>query len=1045
MRWHSDTPKKAAVTCSRPGLVAGLALGLALLLAVQALASEALLLRMNDSKVLRFSKMKRVWVANPEVIDVVVASYDELMVYTKQTGQTKLCVWDRVGRHEYAVEVRGLPTAEQVARELRGVLGSDLNYTIVDPAHLLVEGQVATKTEMERVESVIAAKTRTGLEIKNLVTVGQPRLSTAEEYQKVFEKLFPGKFRYLTIDETTLVIDGEVDTQSEMERVEGLIRSARSVQIISAVCVHSAARSQAERYAQLLQRILGDTYRYTPVGEAGLVVEGRAESPSEQERVAKIIGLMKGGADIVNLVATGPTSPGEQALDMLREGLGDKYTYKLVGDDVVLIEGNGAVPADRDRLDRVLAAIPAEAKIIDLVQPGMPGGEKRTAAAYERALHAALGNGLSYTVLDQNTLLVEGEVDTAGEKERIDAVLETLGGDTKFVNLVTVGGGGAMVGSRADRKAAVLQKVLGPKYECAAIAEDTVLIQGVAPGRAEQERLAEVVRQVAGEMTVVNMIAPSDDVGNLTAAARAIAGLRPVVPENVSLVELDDHTILIEGVVPTSIEKNRLDKLAEATSSSSEISVLSLVLSEMESKTPAARRIEGLKKILGDKYNYIVWDEETVLVEGSVDSERELTRVQKILEAANEDWKVGDLVTTGAEAGPLSTDPEALEEQMSGLVEQIADTIGEPYHVWRLKGRKIVVEGSAPDEAALARLKALLEAFAGEADIISLVGVAAEPVVPLTARAESLRAVLGDDFSVRVLQGKALVVEAKLRTKQEAEKARAILNALGSDVPIVDLVTTADATKRQVVAHVKVADVNRGVYDRMGADWGEVIVDPSGNILFDEQPFLVRVESGVQNVFPIAANLTALQGNDDARILAQPNLVVNEGEEAQIVVGGEIPIPVPQAGGGAAAVTIMYKQYGVILKMKPTIMPDGKSLKLEIEPEVSSIDTATQVTIAGINVPAFRTRRAKTIVDMPSGATLVIGGLIQHDQSKVIRGVPFLSKLPIIGSLFRREEWKEGLTELIILVTPEIIDSSAAAPSAVSSSTDTVVPQPPTQ
>ena len=94
-------------------------LGLALLIAAQAVASEALLLRQNDSKVLRFCKMKRVWVADPAIIDVVVASYDELMVYTKGIGQTKLCVWDRAGRHEYAVEVRGLPTAEQIVREIK--------------------------------------------------------------------------------------------------------------------------------------------------------------------------------------------------------------------------------------------------------------------------------------------------------------------------------------------------------------------------------------------------------------------------------------------------------------------------------------------------------------------------------------------------------------------------------------------------------------------------------------------------------------------------------------------------------------------------------------------------------------------------------------------------------------------------------------------------------------------------------------------------------------------------------------------------------------
>jgi len=1031
MRWHPDIRKPRTARTPRLGLLAGLTLGLALLIAAQAVASEALLLRQNDSKVLRFCKMKRVWVADPAIIDVVVASYDELMVYTKGIGQTKLCVWDKSGRHEYAVEVRGLPTAEQIVRELSNVLGRELSYTIVDPNNVLIEGQVATKADMERIESVLAAKAGSPVKIKNLVTVGQPRLSTAEEYQNVFEKLFPGKFRYLTVDETTLVIDGEVDTAAELQRVDGIIRSAQSVKIISAVCIHSDARSSAERTGQLLQKVLGDKYTYTTVGETGLVIEGEAADAGEQDRVAKIVALMKEGVDIVNLVATGPTSPGEQAMAMLRESLGDRYTYRLVGDDVVLLEGEAQSPADRDRVDRVLAAIPPDAKVIDLVQSGMPSGEKRTATQYERALRAALGDRLTYTALDENTLLIEGEVPTAGEKQRIEKILESLTGTTRFINLVTtVDGPGVMNGSVAHRKAAVLQKVLGARYECSAVDETTVLIQGVAPGRAEVQRLGQVITQLAGDVSVVNMIVPDGETANTTPALRAIAGLRPIIPEKVALLDLDDRTVLIEGVVPTSIEKQRIDKIAEATSKTSELNVLSLVLSEMEAKTPAARRIEGLKKIFGEKYNYIVWDETTVLVEGTVDSEAELKRVQTILEAANEDWKVGNLVTTEASSTPVGGDPAEAEAKLNGVVDEIAKTIGEPYHVWRLKGRKIVIEGNAPDAAALERLKVLLEAFTSEADIINLVAVSPEPVVPLAARAESLRAILGDDYSVRVLQGKALVVEAMVRSKQEADRARAILNALGSDVPLVDLVTVADPAKRQVVAHVKVVDVNRGALEQLGNDWGEVVVDPSGNIRFDEQPFLIRVEGGVENVFPLAANLTMLKTNDDARILAQPNLVVNEGEEAQIVVGGEIPIPVPQAGGGAAAVTIEYKQYGVILKMKPTIMPDGKSLKLQIEPEVSSIDSATQVSIAGISVPAFRTRRAKTVVDMPSGATLVIGGLIQHEQSKVVRGIPLLSKLPIIGQLFRRDEWNEGLTELVILVTPEILDANAPVPEA---------------
>ena len=230
----------------------------------------------------------------------------------------------------------------------------------------------------------------------------------------------------------------------------------------------------------------------------------------------------------------------------------------------------------------------------------------------------------------------------------------------------------------------------------------------------------------------------------------------------------------------------------------------------------------------------------------------------------------------------------------------------------------------------------------------------------------------------------------------------------------------ADPAKRQVLAHVKVLDINRGFLKQVGINWGQ-LTGETGEFTFADQPFLVKVQEGVDFINTLGVNVSALKQGDVARILAEPNLVVNEGESANMVVGGEVPIPVPQLGTGATSITVQYKEYGVVLRLKPEIMPDGKSLRLEVEPEVSSIDPATQVSIGGISIPAFRTRKAKTVVNMPDGATLVIGGLLQHDQTRVVREIPVLSKLPIIGELFKSKEWRQGFSELVILVTPEIL------------------------
>jgi pilus assembly protein CpaC len=260
--------------------------------------------------------------------------------------------------------------------------------------------------------------------------------------------------------------------------------------------------------------------------------------------------------------------------------------------------------------------------------------------------------------------------------------------------------------------------------------------------------------------------------------------------------------------------------------------------------------------------------------------------------------------------------------------------------------------------------------------------------------------------------------------KQDAERARAIIAAMGKEVPVVELITVADPAKRQVVVHLTVLSLTRGGAQRLGVDWGQLMVQDN-NYVFGGQPVMMRVQGGVNTFSELVANVQALATDDQAQILAQPNLVMNDGERAELVVGGEVPIPVPSTGAtGGATVAIEYKQYGVVLKLQATIQADGKSLLMDMEPEVSSVDYATQVSISGFTVPGFRTSKVKTKVNMPDGGTLLLGGLIQHEQSKSVSAIPFISKLPIIGELFKNTEFTNKTSELVILVTPEIVQNT---------------------
>ncbi|TDS73177.1 pilus assembly protein N-terminal domain-containing protein [Comamonas sp. JUb58] len=168
----------------------------------------------------------------------------------------------------------------------------------------------------------------------------------------------------------------------------------------------------------------------------------------------------------------------------------------------------------------------------------------------------------------------------------------------------------------------------------------------------------------------------------------------------------------------------------------------------------------------------------------------------------------------------------------------------------------------------------------------------------------------------------------------------------------------------------------------------------------------------------ITAQLGFLEGNGLARVLAKPTLVAQSGQTASFLAGGEIPIPVPS--GGSNSISIQYKEFGVKLQLTPTILSNER-IALKVAPEASDLDYTQGVTINDISVPALRTRRADTFVELADSESFVIGGLVSRSTLSNVNKVPLLGDLPILGTFFKNLNYSQEETELVIIVTPRLV------------------------
>lgn len=198
---------------------------------------------------------------------------------------------------------------------------------------------------------------------------------------------------------------------------------------------------------------------------------------------------------------------------------------------------------------------------------------------------------------------------------------------------------------------------------------------------------------------------------------------------------------------------------------------------------------------------------------------------------------------------------------------------------------------------------------------------------------------------------------------------------------------------------------------------GGSITGAGGSATFNSQGSIFAYLPGLN----AGVDIHTLETDGIVEVLAEPNLLAADGKEASFLVGGEYPYPVVSgATGGLATVSIQFQEYGIRLNFIPTITPQN-TIRLQVAPEVSALDYTNAVQISGFNVPGITTRKVNTEVDLKDGQTFIIGGLLDKQIISTFEKIPFLGDIPILGKLFQSELKTKNDTELIVLVTPEIV------------------------
>jgi len=348
-------------------------------------------------------------------------------------------------------------------------------------------------------------------------------------------------------------------------------------------------------------------------------------------------------------------------------------------------------------------------------------------------------------------------------------------------------------------------------------------------------------------------------------------------------------------------------------------------------------------------------------------------------------------------------------------IERISVANGDLAEAVAVKPNEILINGKAPGETSL-----IVWQLGGARLVYDLT------VRMSNARLDAVRQQIAKDFPNEEInvtfENDTAFVRGTVKDVTASDRVMAIASTLGKAVNLLNV--HVPPVEQQVVLKVRFANVDRSANLQLSANFlsnafNQTSALGTGGLLTNGIGAAVNILLQRPDINFTAA-IQALQTKNLLEMLAEPNLLAISGQQASFLAGGEFPFPMVQPSAGATAISIMWREYGVRLNFLPQVTPRG-TIRLKVSPEVSSLDFTNSVTVEGVTIPALTVRRVQTDVELDSGQSFVIAGLLDNSTSESLSKVPGIGNIPVLGKLFQSKQTTKNNSELMVIITPELV------------------------
>ncbi|NLK07646.1 MAG: BON domain-containing protein [Firmicutes bacterium] len=815
-----------------------------------------------------------------------------------------------------------------------------------------------------------------------------------------------------------LVVEGSVRTENDKDTIIGLIESIWEP-VLNLIQVHSQQDSFSRLDASVslgsLKRALNSPEITVQVIKDLIILEGTVSSKAEQVKAEQIAAEFS--PKVLNLIKTKPVEKDMPDADetVPKPGTAEKsplvslkdiellcsewgYDLRWLG-EILLLEGAEKDPKQTMAVKELLQTV--DVYYVDITRKHLPAVEESVEKVPKDELCIDELTG----ALSELPGLSDIEVAQIGKR----LVLKGLGENTQTVDLaydiaadyaVPLGIGISNLIQLEDTEedqngerqpVQTIKKLIGIPGLSMRWLGDSLILQGGLPPK---EHKAAVVLANEFADSVVDLI---DEIGLNQPVLDEISRLLGSDTLQISAVE---NTLILQGEVDCEAQKVKAAALANAFGYPVVDGMVIKTTEAAAAKELSALEIQKTISIDSIEVNVI---NGFIILEGIVDHTIDKTKAALIASTFGE---VIDLI----EVNVFQKNEDESETDWTHLTQE-AEKYGVKLY---LVGQSPVLEGTVSAEDAAYLTQLMDREFP---DWLNRLRIYETPA-PLPELADVKLLLDNPNVHCRYV-GSVLVLQGTVKHEKEIERAEKAVSIL--QVPVHNLLTVVEPAIEQIWVDVCMLEISQSTIKELGFEWQMSLEEENGEAQYVQiQGVGLDVGPGqAPNPFglmlgPLWAKveLRSLLQNGAARVLASPSILAENGAKAEFLAGGEIPVPLE---GG-----IDWKPYGVGLNVQPTILPNG-TIHMHIEPEVSSLDWENAVQMEDTTIPGLITRRWKTQAALAPGKVLAIGGLIQEEDHRRQKQVPFLGELPILGSLFRSEVQGGQQTDLVVIVSPRLV------------------------